>query len=70
MALDATELQSLLDQLKRARYSGQRSVQFADRSITWGSDEELAGKIRALEADIAGTGGTTVYRTSYVSHER
>ena len=70
MALGTAELEALLETLLRARYSGQRSVQFADRSITWGSDEELAGKSRALQADIARTGGATVYRTSYVSHER
>ena len=65
-----TELETLLEQLKRARYSGQRSVQYADRSITWASDAELAAKIRALETEIASSSVSPVVRTSYATHER
>ena len=70
MALTTNELTTLLDDLRRARFSGQRSVQYADRSITWGSDEEIAAKIRALESEIAATAGAASVRTSYVVHER
>lgn len=69
MALTAGQLQTMLDALKQARYSGQRSVTYGDRSISWASDDELASKIRAIEEEIAGT-TTPRRRASLASFER
>ncbi len=53
-----TELQSLLDALKRARYSGLTSINQNGVSMSWASDADLEIKINALQAEINNAGGT------------
>ena len=48
-----TEMQAMLDALKRAKYAGVRRVQFTDRSVDYGSIAEIVRAIVDLEAEIA-----------------
>lgn len=52
MATEA-ELNIQLEALKKARRSGLKVVQFADRRMEYRSDKELADAIRDLEDEIA-----------------
>lgn len=51
--ITATEMQSMLDALKRAKYAGVRRVQFADHVVEYGSMAEIVRAIVDLEAEIA-----------------
>ena len=51
MTLD--ELKALHSALLAARYSGTRSVSYDGKSVTYGSDAELAAAIADLERRIA-----------------
>ena len=59
MTLD--ELKLRLSALLTARYSGTRSVSYDGKTVTYGSDAELAAAIRDLEGRIA-TGSATPRR--------
>lgn len=69
MALTTVELETLRDTLIKARYSGQRSVTYEGRSITWASDDELEAKIAALDRQLAGSTGTARIRSSQMLYE-
>ena len=47
------ELKSRHDALLAARYSGTRSVSYDGRSVTYGSDAEMAAAIADIERRIA-----------------
>jgi biopolymer transport protein ExbD len=51
--ISITEMQTMLDALKRAKYAGVRRVQFADRVVEYGSIAEIVRAIVDLEAEIA-----------------
>ena len=51
--ISATEMQAMLDALKRAKYAGVRRVQFTDRAVEYDSMAEIARAIVDLEAEIA-----------------
>jgi hypothetical protein len=51
--ISTTEMQAMLDALKRAKYAGIRRVQFTDRSVDYGSIAEIVRAIVDLEAEIA-----------------
>ena len=57
------ELQAAIAELKRARASGARRVEFGERRVELRSDAELANALAALEAEI---GGSTVPRNVIV----
>lgn len=59
---DLTDAQDLLTALKKARASGVLRTRHGDTEITYKSDTEMAAAIAALEAQIAGLGGTTQVR--------
>jgi hypothetical protein len=46
-----------LRELKEARYTGARRVQFRDRDVTYKSDAEMRDAIRDLEAEISASSG-------------
>jgi hypothetical protein len=54
--ITATEMQTMLDALKRAKYAGVRRVQFADRAVDYGSMAEIVRAIVDLESEIAALG--------------
>lgn len=56
--MDLEKLRSTLAALQEARYAGVRSVSYDGKTITYGSDAELATAIRDLEAQIATASGT------------
>ena len=56
--MDLETLRSTLAALQEARYAGVRSVSYDGKTITYGSDTELATAIRDLEAQIAVASGT------------
>ena len=56
--MDLDKMQALLTALQEARYAGLRSVSYDGKTVTYGSDAELAAAIRDLEARIASTSGT------------
>ena len=56
MTLD--ELKLRLSALLTARYSGTRSVSYDGKTVTYGSDAELAAAIRDLEGRIATASAT------------
>jgi len=51
-------MRTLLTALQEARYAGVRSVSYDGRTITYGSDIELANAIADLEGRIATMSGT------------
>ena len=53
MAIDATELETLLDALIRARAQGMRSLLDEGKRVEYGSDAEMAAAIADLERRIA-----------------
>lgn len=53
MAIDATQLELLRDELIKARAAGTRAVQFSDgRRVEYKTDAEMAAAIGDLEARI------------------
>ena len=56
--MDLERMQALLTALQEARFAGLRSVSYDGKTVTYGSDAELAAAIRELEARIAATNGT------------
>ena len=51
--ISPTEMQAMLDALKRAKYAGVRRGQFTDRAVEYGSMDEIVRAIVDLEAEIA-----------------
>ena len=66
----ATEMQAMLDALKRAKYAGVRRVQFADRAVEYGSMAEIVRAIVDLEAEIAALAITTPSSFTLAMHSR
>ncbi len=56
------EMQAQLDALLAARFLGIRSVSYEGKTVTYGSDAEMAKAITDLEARIAAETGTTANR--------
>ena len=56
--MDIDRMQALLTALQEARFSGLRSVSYDGKTLTYGSDTELAAAISDLEARIARASGT------------
>ena len=56
--MDIDRMRTLLDALQEARFAGVRAVSYDGRTITYGSDAELANAIANLEDRIAIAGGT------------
>ncbi|MGY4297139.1 hypothetical protein ACVWXN_005234 [Bradyrhizobium sp. i1.4.4] len=50
---DVTDLQSQLDELKRAYRSGARTVSYDGKSVTYADGAELRAAIASLESEIA-----------------
>jgi len=53
MAIDVSELKSMLDALLRARFAGVRTVEIDGRRVTYASDAEMERAIADLERRIA-----------------
>ena len=51
--MDLERMRALLVALQEARYAGVRAVSYDGKTITYGSDAELANAINDLEARIA-----------------
>ncbi len=51
--MDLERMRALLVALQEARYAGVRSVSYDGKTITYGSDAELANAIADLETRIA-----------------
>ncbi|MGR3557164.1 MAG: phage head-tail joining protein [Sagittula sp.] len=60
--MDLERMQALLTALQEARFAGLRSVSYDGKTVTYGSDAELATAIRDLEARIAAASGSSVRR--------
>jgi hypothetical protein len=60
--MDLDRMRVLLTALQEARYAGLRSVSYDGKTVTYGSDAELAAAIRDLEIRIAALGGTPARR--------
>ena len=56
--MDLERMQALLAALHEARFAGLRSVSYDGKTVTYGSDTELASAIRDLEARIASATAT------------
>ncbi|MGR3418410.1 phage head-tail joining protein [Paracoccus sp. (in: a-proteobacteria)] len=56
--MDIDRMRALLSALQEARFSGLRSVSYDGKTLTYGSDAELASAIADLEARIARASGT------------
>ncbi len=56
--MEIDRMRALLSALQEARFSGLRSVSYDGKTLTYGSDEELASAIADLEARIARASGT------------
>jgi len=56
--MELDRMRTLLTALQEARYAGVRSVSYDGRTITYGSDAEMAAAITDLEARIAKASGT------------
>ena len=56
--MDIDRMRALLSALQEARFSGLRSVSYDGKTLTYGSDAELAAAIADLEARIARASGT------------
>jgi hypothetical protein len=55
--MELDRMRTLLTALQEARYAGVRSVSYDGRSITYGSDAEMATAITDLETRIAAASG-------------
>ncbi len=53
------EMQAQLDALLAARFRGVRSTSYDGKTVTYGSDAEMARAIADLEARIAAVSGTS-----------
>ena len=51
--MDLERMQALLTTLQEARFAGLRSVSYDGKTVTYGSDAELANAISDLETRIA-----------------
>ena len=60
--MDLERMQAMLTALQEARFAGLRSVSYDGKTVSYGSDTELAAAIRDLEARIAAVGGTAPRR--------
>jgi len=60
--MDLERMRALLAALQEARYAGVRSVSYDGKTITYGSDAELANAIADLEGRIATTTSGTPRR--------
>lgn len=60
--MDLDRMRALLTALQEARYAGLRSVSYDGKTVTYGSDAELAAAIRDLEIRIAALGGAPARR--------
>jgi hypothetical protein len=58
MSLATIELQSMLDQLRRARASGVLMIRHGDERVDYKSDADMKAAINDLEAQIAIATGT------------
>ena len=56
--MEIDRMRALLSALQEARFSGLRSVSYDGKTLTYGSDAELASAIADLEARIARAPGT------------
>ena len=56
--MEIDRMRALLSALQEARFSGLRSVSYDGKTLTYGSDAELAAAIADLEARIARASGT------------
>jgi len=56
--MELDRMRTLLTALQEARYAGVRSVSYDGRTITYGSDTEMATAISDLEGRIASASGT------------
>lgn len=56
--MDLERMQALLTALQEARFAGLRSVSYDGKTVTYGSDAELAAAIRDLEGRIASVSAT------------
>ena len=56
--MEIDRMRALLSALQEARFSGLRSVSYDGKTLTYGSDAELASAIADLEARIARASGT------------
>lgn len=63
MALDLSELIDLRDALIRARAAGTRSLTYDGKTVTYGSDSELASAIADLEVRIRRASSPTTSNT-------
>ncbi len=67
---DVTTLRAQLDALEAARFRGIRVVQFAERSVTYKSDTDLANAAAALRDKIAALeGGKSSGNVRVLSHK-
>ena len=57
--MEIDRMQALLSALQEARFSGLRSVSYDGKTLTYGSDTELASAIADLEARIGRAIGAT-----------
>ncbi|MCT4334287.1 hypothetical protein MU516_15585 [Paracoccus sp. YLB-12] len=57
--MDIDRMRALLTALQEARFSGLRSVSYDGKTLTYGSDMELAAAISDLESRIARASGAT-----------
>ena len=60
--MDLERMQALLTALQEARFAGLRSVSYDGKTVTYGSDAELAAAIRDLEGRTAVLKGCSVRR--------
>ena len=60
--MEPDRMQALLTALQEARYAGLRSVSYDGKTVSYGSDAELATAIRDLEARIAAASGAPARR--------
>ena len=60
--MDLERMRALLAALQEARYAGVRSVSYDGKTITYGSDTELANAISDLETRITTTTSGTPRR--------
>jgi hypothetical protein len=49
---DIVELLAQLDELKRAYFSGARSVSYDGKTVTYGSGDEMRAAIAALQSEL------------------
>lgn len=68
--ITATEMQMMLDALKRAKYAGVRRVQFTDRAVEYNSMDDIRKAIVDLETEIAALGKSAPSAFSLAMHSR